>query len=65
MNSIAATLFCHIIFKISSFYEEKIELYAKKQKIKAHFQGENRHFLLGSPDFELTKDFKLSIIIKI
>ena len=66
--SIVATLFHHIIFKISSFYEKKkkrFELYAKKQEIKAHIQGENRNFLLGSPDFELTKDFKLSIIIKI
>ena len=45
--------------------KKRFELYAKKQEIKAHIQGENRNFLLGSPDFELTKDFKLSIIIKI
>ena len=51
--------------KYPVFMKKRFELYAKKQEIKAPIQGENRNFLLGSPDFELTKDFKLSIIIKI
>lgn len=58
---------CHIIatyyLKHPVFMKKRFELYAKKQEIKAHIQDENRNILFRSPDFKLTKDFKLSIII--